>query len=199
MFTNVRKCVVMSFAWLDNFGNFFPTTIIYIIIDYVGSPIPYPSDKKIQTMVRHLQKRYCKVCGEYMSVYGHHRHYPRQKFFKYTPKYEQYLKVYEMLYISKTNYRMTKNTPYDMIVVWQNTRAYYCSFRKCLNTDKCCKIQSFRDVYFTDIGISSSSCFWFVDEWNRLYPTMSLKNNNRYDKFEFTEKNVLWTPDLNPI
>lgn len=183
--------------WLYNFQKILPTDIVYHIVNYAGSPLPYPKFVKMMILHRHFQKHYCKTCGEYMSNNNRHRHFSRQKIFRYCPKYERNLHVHEMLYISKTNYRLTKHTPYDMIVVWQNTLAYYCSFRKCINMDRSCKIQSYRDVYFTDIGISSSASFWYVDQWNVVYPDMQY--DDRFHRFEFRTNNFLWTPKLNPI
>jgi hypothetical protein len=184
--------------WNYHFQKRLPTEAVYAIAAFAGSMLPLPSPNKIQILRRHFQKRYCKTCGEYMSVHNTHRHSSRQKFFRYRPKYEDYLRVHEMFYISKTKYRMVAATPYDMIVLWQNTRVYYSSFRRCLNHVKYTKIHSFHDVYFTDIGISSTtSFFWYVDNWNQLYPNMKYAKSHQC--FDFCQKDYLWTPDLNII
>lgn len=183
--------------WIYDFQRIFPNDVANQIVKYVGSPFPETTRLKIQMILRHLQKRYCKNCGEYVSIHERHRHFTRQKMFRYIPKYERYLRVHDILYISKTNFRITTYTPYDIIVVWQNIRAYYGSFRKCLLQDRNCKIQSCRDVYFTDVGISSNASFWYVDEWNSLYPKMMYDDDEH--RFKFQESDWLWTPNLNSI
>lgn len=186
----------MTIHWIYEFHKVVPSEVVYLIAAHVGGYFPFPSPQKQRILQRHFQKRYCKTCGEYIRFDEIHRHYSRQKYFRYTPNFKKYLRVHELLYISKTNYKTTPNTPYDLIVIWQNTRAFYFSFRRCLNADRCVKLQSFRDVYFTDIGISSSACFWYLDEWNRMYPKMQYLDEIG---FQFFEKDILWTPSLNPI
>lgn len=181
--------------WNYHFEKRLPTDTVYAIAAFAGSMLPFPSPTKQQILQRHFEKRYCKKCGEYMAIHNTHRHSSRQKFFRYRPKYEDCLRVHEMLYISKTKYRMMAATPYDMIVIWQNTRVNYGSFRRCLNDDKHTKIHTYHDVYFTDIGISSTTFFWYVDEWNKLYPAMKYTTSDQC--FDFREKDCLWTPSLN--
>lgn len=185
--------------FIYNFFQFLPTHTVYLVLSFSGSYLPSPSKRRMLFLERHFKKRYCRVCGEYIPMYDNHRHYPRQRFFKYRPLYENYLNISEMLYISRTNYRVTSYTQYDTIIVWQNTKNRYCSFRKCLQEDtsssssRITPVRYYRDGYFTDIGISSNVRFWFIDEWNEKYPMMKYLESNVFD---FCEPNFLWTPDL---
>jgi hypothetical protein len=92
-------------------------------------------------------------------------------------------------------------TPYDIIIIWQNTKAYYCSFVLCINSPNIKKIKEHRDVLFTDIGILSLAKFWLVQEWNMLYPNIRivLNSNNEYVVATNINKqhiDFLWTPNL---
>jgi hypothetical protein len=154
----------------NNLMKNIPIHIYYIILSYIGSP--YPKYNNVHILKKHFIKRYCHQCGEYIPMYTIHRHYSRQKLFKYKTKYEMFLKIDEYMYISKTNYRITSYTPYDVIIVWQNTKSHYFTFKSCINNVKIKKLKQHRDLYFTDIGILSLSKFWIAHEWNYLYPHM---------------------------
>lgn len=155
--------------------------------------LPMPERNKMVHLQKHFQKRYCRQCGEYIQLYEIHRHYSRQKMYRYRPKYLDYLKSAEMFYISKTNYRVTFHTPYDVIIVWQNTKASYFSFLHFLNNNKPTRLRYHRNMFFTDIGIISNSKYWLLDEWNSLYPHMYY-NNTQFNFSPFTD--ILWSPNL---
>ena len=175
-----------------------PVNICYIILSYIGCPYPMYHNSKI--LHKHFSKRYCHKCGEYIPIYNTHRHFSRQKLFKYKKKYEVFLKIDEYLHVSRTNYRITSYTPYDIIIVWQNTKSYYFSFKSCINNIKIKKLKQHRDIYFTDIGILSLSKFWIIHEWNFLYPHIKFILNDKQEYVIDTKcyKNIdfLWTPNL---
>ena len=171
-----------------------PSEILFKIMRFQGGCLPYPSKKKMLILQKHFTKRYCKICGEYKILYSSHRHHPRKKYYYYIPKYQDILKIREMLYISKSNFKIHISTPSDIIVVWENVNPFYFSFKRCLKNEKYERLEYHRDMYFTDIGILSNVIFWYVEEWNRIYPNM--KYDIDKDMFIFNETDILWTPEL---
>ena len=83
-----------------------PSEILFKIMRFQGGCLPYPSKKKMLILQKHFTKRYCKICGEYKILYSSHRHHPRKKYYYYIPKYQDILKIREMLYISKSNFKI---------------------------------------------------------------------------------------------
>jgi hypothetical protein len=180
--------------WFVKLNEKLPTEILFQIMRYQGGCLPAPSNKKMIILQKHFSKRYCKYCGEYKILYGSHRHHPRKKYYEFVPKYKQVLKIREMLFISKTNFKFHLSTPSDIIVVWEDVKPFYFSFRRCLQNNKYDRLEYHRDMYFTDIGILSNVIFWYVEEWNRTYPKM--KYDIHTDRFIFKEPDILWTPHL---
>ena len=174
-----------------------PDPIIYLVISYIGNYLPHFQNKIL--LKNHFAKRYCHHCGEYLSFFSRkHIHRLNQKYFKYRTKYSVYLRIHKFFHISKTNNCFTPKTPNDMIVVWQNTKTHYFTFRQCINNPRKKRLKSHRDVYFTDIAILSLAKFWFIDEWNLLYPNMKFIHKN--DDYVITDFHrhidFLWTPNL---
>lgn len=180
--------------WFVSLNKKLPVEILFQIMSFQGGYLPYPSKKKMCFLQKHLGKRYCKKCGEYIPLYHYHRHHPRKKYFHYIPKFKDCLFLRDMLYISKSNYKINVSTPSDMIIVWQSVKPFYFSFRRSLQNEKYNRVEYHRDVFFTDIGILSNAVFWFVEEWNRTYPNVQycLDTGN----FIFNETDLLWTPDI---
>lgn len=181
-------------SWIDALSLKLSSNVVYQILNYVGSPLPFPKPEHFYILQKHFMKRYCRICGKYMPLYNTHRHYPRQRYFHFRPLYMDKLKVAEMLYISKTNYKITPYTQWDVIIFWQNLKTSYSSFFHCINNDRIMmKLKCQRHIYFTDIGITSTNTFWYIDEWNSLYPHIKYRNDTGFD---FREKDILWTPNL---
>jgi hypothetical protein len=176
---------------------------------------------KMLKLIQHFEKRYCKICGEYIDYPIKNndytpKHLHTRNFLKYSKKYNfhiinpiphisfQKFNKINCVSVSCYNILLYRNSnQYLKLVMRINSPLYFFNFKRMLNSNRKIKLLQFINLYCLNIFMNQHS--YLIEDFEKNYKLNNVHHYNRiqtdyciYDKLSylFSLKSIFYNISL---